>query len=206
MEMFQAQAEKETEKNDSKEEEDLKDDETTQQERHTAYGDTEEVELVNWEEAFTQHIEETKRLNKEKEELLEKKNKKQKSWEMLRTCVEYIKENEKKWKVEEDDRLTVRQRTERLNKKNQLERQFKEKAMERETKEKITTIWKRLPAHERIHVMRQEEKRQRLELREIKINLWKKCRNCGHTNRTVFNFFVFNLIITSFIILSWFVI
>jgi hypothetical protein len=34
----------------------------------------------------------------------------------------------------------------------------------------------------------------------------KKCRNCGHTNRTVFNFFVFNLIITSFIILSWFVI
>ena len=97
--------------------------------------------------------------------------------------MEYIKENEKKWKVEEDDRLTVRQRTERLNKKNQLERQFKEKAMERETKEKITTIWKRLPAHERIHVMRQEEKKQRLELREIKINLWKKWRKEDENKR-----------------------
>ena len=37
------------------------------------FGEYEEVETVNWEEAFKKHIEETARTQKEKNELLEKK-------------------------------------------------------------------------------------------------------------------------------------
>ena len=85
--------------------------------------------------------------------------------------------------MEEEERLTVRQRKERLNKKNQLEKQFKEKTKERETKEKITDIWKRLPEHEKIHLRKQEEKRQLLELREIKVNIWKKWRKEDENQR-----------------------
>lgn len=86
----------------------MKENEIITQEIYTVYGEAEELEMVNLDEAFKQHIEERKRLNKEKGELLERKKKKQKSWEMLRTCGEFIKENENKWKVEEDEILTVR--------------------------------------------------------------------------------------------------
>ena len=37
--------------------------------KHITLGEEEEVELVDWEEAFKAHLEETARLNKEKEEL-----------------------------------------------------------------------------------------------------------------------------------------
>ena len=143
---------------------------------HIVYGELEEVEVINWDEAFKQHLEESARLQQEIDERLEAQNKKKQSWELLRTCVDFIKTNEKIWKIEEEERLTVRQRKERLNKKNQLEKKFKETAKEKETTTKITKIWQRLPEHEKRHLLKEEEKRQRLEIREIKVNIWKKWR------------------------------
>ena len=46
-------------------------------------------------------------------ERIERKEKNEKSWELLRECVNYIEENEKKWKVEDEERLTGRQKKER---------------------------------------------------------------------------------------------
>ena len=59
-------------------------------------------ELVNWEEIFRLHVEETKRLDREKDSLIETAQKKETSWELLRECTRYLKENEKNWKLEED--------------------------------------------------------------------------------------------------------
>ena len=64
------------------------------------YGEDEEVELTNWEEMFKNHIEETKLLEKVREEKIEKADKKEKSWELLRVCTAFIKENESSWTME----------------------------------------------------------------------------------------------------------
>ena len=47
-------------------------------------------------------MEETRRLDKIREEQIEKADKKEKSWELLRECTRYLKEHEKNWKQEED--------------------------------------------------------------------------------------------------------
>ena len=47
-------------------------------------------------------------MEKEREAKIEEKEKKERSWELLRLCTSYLKENEKSWKIEEEDRLTER--------------------------------------------------------------------------------------------------
>ena len=50
------------------------------------YGQEQEVELVNWEEEFKAHVQETKRLQQESETRIEKAKKSEKSWELLKEC------------------------------------------------------------------------------------------------------------------------
>ena len=85
------------------------------------YGETVEVEKVNWEEVFEKHTQETLRLEREREERIERKEKQEKSWELLRECVKYLKENEKVWKRDEDNQLSERQRKEIKNKEKQAQ-------------------------------------------------------------------------------------
>ena len=88
----------------------------------------------------------------------------------------FIKELENSWKIEEEERQTDRQKKERLNKKQQAEKRYKEKATEKQIQQKISDTWKRIPEHEQLHLLKEEEKKKRLELREIKVNVWKKWR------------------------------
>ena len=140
------------------------------------YGDTETVELIDWEETFRQHLEETARMEKERQKRIEGAEKQEKSWELLRECVGYIKENEKAWKREEEEKLTERQKKEQKNKLKQAEKKQKEKETDKQMQQKITESWKRIPEHERRHLLKEEEKRRRMELREVKINVWKRWR------------------------------
>ena len=94
-------------------------------------GETETVEMMNWEELFREHQEETAKIEKERRERQDKAEKQEQSWELLRVCVGFIKETETSWKVEEEERLTDRQKKERLNKKQQAEKRYKEKATEK---------------------------------------------------------------------------
>ena len=105
----------------------------------TTYGDYETVEVVDWEDIFKNHMEETRRLEKERECRIEKKEKQEKSWELLRECTKFLKENEKNWKREEEERLTERNKKEIKNKK---------KRQEQNTQKKISETWKLLPEHE----------------------------------------------------------
>ena len=50
------------------------------------------------------------------------------------------------------------------------------KASEKELQMKITQTWNRLPEHEQRHLAKMEEKQRILDLREIKVNIWKKWR------------------------------
>ena len=58
------------------------------------YGEETEQELVNWEEIFFKHLAETRLLEKKREEQIEK------SWALLRECKDFLRENDKKWKLE----------------------------------------------------------------------------------------------------------
>ena len=75
-----------------------------EQEQETdSYGqEAAEGELVDWATIFKAHMEETRRMNREREEKIEKAQKKEKSWELLRECTNYLKENEKAWKQEQN--------------------------------------------------------------------------------------------------------
>ena len=101
-------------------------------------------ELVNREENFRRHIEETRRLDKEREDLIEEAQKKEKSWELLRVCTTYLKENEKNWKQEDDKNY-------KLAKNIKLKQAETQKAatLSRLTQSKITETWNKLPKDER---------------------------------------------------------
>jgi hypothetical protein len=48
--------------------------------------------VVNWEEIFLNHLAETRRLEKEKEDLMDKAETKEKSWELLKECKKFLDE------------------------------------------------------------------------------------------------------------------
>ena len=64
------------------------------------YGQEQEVELVNLEEMFKAHVAETTRLQQESETRIEKAQKSEKSWELLKECTRYLNENDKSWEKE----------------------------------------------------------------------------------------------------------
>ena len=78
-------------------------------------GQEEKVEMVDWEEIFKSHIAETRKLEKERIDKKERAENKEKSWELLRECTRYLKDNEKKWKIEEEERKTERQKKDDKN-------------------------------------------------------------------------------------------
>ena len=88
--------------------------------------------------------------------------------------MKYQKENEKHWKIEAEDRLTERQKKEKRNREKQNAEKIEK---EKKTQQKIKETWKRLPEHEQRHLLKEEETRRRFELREVKVNIWKKWRN-----------------------------
>ena len=142
------------------------------------YGEEEEVELINWEEEFKKHLEETKRMNSEREEKIERAAKMEKSWELLRECSNFLRDNEKKWLI---DGETTKQKTKAENKARRLElaRIQKEETAQKLRQKRINETWNRLPECEKRHLMKQEEKRRLLELRQLKVNIWRKWRRKG---------------------------
>ena len=148
------------------------------------YGETEEVEMTDWEELFRKHREETVRLEKEQEERIARAEKQEESWQLLRECIGYIKENEKAWKREVEDGLTERQKKEKKNKLKQEERKKQESDSVKQIQRKITSTWKLIPEHEQRQLMKEEETRRRMELREAKVNLWKKWRKESAEKKT----------------------
>ena len=137
------------------------------------------MELIDWEEKFKSHIEETKRLEKETEDRIERSEKREQSWQLLRECTRFLRENEKGWKEENERNCKVAKNT-RLRKaeKQKLE------TLKNLQQKKITESWKRLPEHERRRLEKEETRRRKLELRDAKINIWKKWRKKENPKKT----------------------
>ena len=91
-------------------------------------------------------------MEKEAEERIERKLRKESSWQLLRECTTFLKENEKSWKIE-DQKNCKEAKNIRLKR---AEQQRKEKLSNLQQK-KITESWSRLPGHEqrRLHSRQQ---------------------------------------------------
>ena len=102
---------------------------------------------------------------------IERAEKKETCWQILRECKRYLEENDKNWKTEDDKNC-------KEAKNIRLKRSEKQKAdtLNRLTQKKITEKWNRLLAHEKRHLEQEETRRRRLELRDAKLNIWKKWR------------------------------
>ena len=66
----------------------------------------EEARAIITENFLEKDLEETARIVKERKDRIEEAEKQEKSWELLRECVGYIKENKKAWKREDEEKLT----------------------------------------------------------------------------------------------------
>ena len=103
--------------------------------------------MVDWESIFTKHLEETRRLENEKQEQIELANKKEKSWELLRECTSFLKQNETTRKIDlEKPHLKKKQE----DKQRRLELAIiqKEETLMKVKQQKITSTWKLLQEHE----------------------------------------------------------
>ena len=138
--------------------------------------------MVDWEAIFSKHLEETRRMENERQEQIDKANKKEKSWEVLRACTSFLKENEKTWKIDLE-KMKLKKKQEDKNRRLELARIQKEETLMKVKQQKITSTWKLLPEHKRRKFLLEEEPRRRMELREAKINLWKKWRPGGNNKK-----------------------
>ena len=94
-------------------------------ERHAQYGQEEHHELVDWEEIFHKHLEETRQIEQRRQEQMEKAEKKEKSWQLLRECTSFLRENEKNWKFD-SEKPKLKKKLEERNRKLSLAKTQKE--------------------------------------------------------------------------------
>ena len=130
-------------------------------------------EILDWEKEVKKYREEIEKEEREKEERLSNVSRKEKTWKLMRLCKEFIEKNSKSWKTSKENREAKKkeemEKTERLGKAERKKKEHREKMIQR----KITEKWMSLPEPKRDRFRKEEEKRKRIELQEIKQNLHK---------------------------------
>ena len=56
------------------------------------------MEIIDWEAIFSEHRKKVEEENSALEERLDEVKKKEASWELMRLCTSFLKENDTKWK------------------------------------------------------------------------------------------------------------
>ena len=109
-------------------------------ERHTVGGEEksrESIELVDWEDIFKKHLEETRKIEKEREEKIDTAEKKTKSWLLLRECTRFLRENEKKWQFLNNQMPKMKRKEEEKTRRLELAKIQKEETLKKVKQMKI---------------------------------------------------------------------
>ena len=141
--------------------------------QHTYQLKDEEVEIVDWEAIFSEHRKTIDEENSAREERLEEVKKKEASWELMRLCTNFLKENDQKWKdkAKDEEKKNGKEKKKEANKKDK-EKEDKQTLVQK----KIEETFKKLPSKEKERFVQEEIKKERLELREVKMKIWKTWR------------------------------
>ena len=131
---------------------------TTYTEEKLASFSTQGLELYNWEAERKKCEEKLENERKEKERLLKKARNQQMSWEMLRWCKSFIKENTKSWQEMESDKESRKKDIEKKERLQIGQNKKKEILRKQAVQSKITDTMKRLPLQER-NIFQKEERK-----------------------------------------------
>ena len=126
-------------------------------------------EWIDWDERFAGYRKELEKEENETTERVERAAMKTASWELMRLCRNFVKENGTLWKDGEEERKREKDKRERLSKVAIKKDDRRSKMLQK----KLTETWLHLPEKERERYRGEEERRKRFELKEIKENLWR---------------------------------
>ena len=109
--------------------------------------------------------------------VLSAKNAKKKTWELTIECI--LKENKENWAILEENkeqREKEKRKKEQIAKAQEKKRKFEEKQEEKKLTRKITDMFSSIPKTEAEKIEREMKRDEKLELMEMKKNLWRKWR------------------------------
>ena len=132
------------------------------------YGDTFEgefeIENTDWEKVLREHRERIEKETRERESKIERKEIKEKLWQLYKECQKFLENNEKNWEKLRIEREQERKRKERLSiargKQERLQDKVKERKLEKEIEEGIN----KLPHQKRNELLMEENRKQKLEI------------------------------------------
>ena len=126
------------------------------------------LEILDWDALISKHRERIRKEERDRKEKQENAEKKKASWELLRMCRDYIKENGRSWKTDQRKRdfenNSQNQKMKRLEKVAEKKEKIREKALQK----RLLENWLILPEKEKNKYRDDEEKMQRMELKEVK--------------------------------------
>ena len=124
---------------------------------------------TDWEEQIEEHKNQIVQEEQTAQNLVEKENNSESSWELMKLCREYLEENSSEWAKRREQRQNEKNRLERLEKAGILSR----KAKMRELENNIEKGFEKLPRNEQEKIKQKEKRKKLLELKEAKEDLWK---------------------------------
>ena len=107
------------------------------------------MEILDWDALISKHRERIRKEEKDRKEKQEKAEKKKASWELLRMCRDYIKENGRSWKADQRKRdlknESHNQKMIRLEKVAEKKERIREKTLQK----RLLENWLILPEKEK---------------------------------------------------------
>ena len=135
--------------------------------------DHEIEEEIDWEQHLSDYRLRLEKETLEREERIEKKTIKEKSWLLFRECKQYLENNEKDWEKKRIERELENKKIERLAKARYQQDQLRLKVREKQLRKEIDVRITQLPLKEKKRLETEENKKNMLELAEARKNLWK---------------------------------
>ena len=154
------------------------------------YGEWQEGEFMEkdfWDTYLEERKSKLEKEEREREERVEEAGRQEQSWELARMCKGIIEEtNSENWYQNKE----IRKEKEKAEKEKQERfKVIKEKKKDLENRKNIKTkqvslleMMRKLPGKEREIIKMEERRMRRLDLQEIKQNIWRKWRGKGGSN------------------------
>ena len=100
----------------------------------------------------------------------------EKSWQLMRECRDYIKENSSTWRKEEMERRKIREKEERLGRAKAKQEAVRNAGEKRLKEKKIDEFMRKLPRVEKKMIEAEDRRKDAVIMKEFEENLWRKWR------------------------------
>ena len=139
--------------------------------RYKEFGEQQRWEFFDWEGKMREYEKDMLEKEKIEKRRKEKAAKLEKGWELMRLCKAFIEENSKAWKDEEESRRIQKDEEEKKMERLREAARKKGRMPEEIIQRKISEIWKTTPRNEQENLQKEEDRKRRKDLRNVKENL-----------------------------------